>query len=242
MTNRATPLRPMQSAATAQTKEHKMENHVTKTRNENAVMTNEADNILSAAREDGFQKILKFKKGDYLIGEDKIPLGTEYLAHAGAWTKMWIKFVDGEVVDRKPYRVADGKRPADRNDLDDLDLVGQKDSDGKSIDPWVFQNLLPLEDVKTGELVVFATPSIGGQQAVRELCNAYARRVKSGQPGQPIIQLARTKMPTKSFGPVDRPEFKISGWDDSGTPENLAEIIPVKTTANDDMAADEIPF
>ena len=36
----------------------------------------EAENILGAAREDaGFEKLLKFKKGEYLIGEELVPLG-----------------------------------------------------------------------------------------------------------------------------------------------------------------------
>ena len=40
----------------------------------------EADNIISAVQEDaGFGKILKFKKGDYLIDDDDVPLGTKFL-------------------------------------------------------------------------------------------------------------------------------------------------------------------
>jgi hypothetical protein len=53
--------------------------------NELITHSKEVENIQTAAREDaGFEKILKFKKGDYLIGDDEIALGTEYLAHAQA--------------------------------------------------------------------------------------------------------------------------------------------------------------
>jgi hypothetical protein len=82
----------------------------------------EVENIQVAAQADsGFEKILKFKKGDFLVGEEKIPLGTEYVAHAKAWAKCWIKFADGEVAERKVYRVALGEQPPEREDLDDMD-------------------------------------------------------------------------------------------------------------------------
>ena len=221
-------------------------------RNENTSLSNnttEADNILSAVQEEaGFEKILKFRKGDYLIGNDTIPLGTKYLAHAAAWTKTWIKFVDGKVADRKLYRVARGEKSPERQELDDFDLIGRKDADGKSNDPWVYQYLLPLENVESGELVIFATPSIGGQQAVRELCDTYAKRIKKGQHGQPIVQLAVTEMPSKKFGQVPRPNFEVVGWDDSGiaTPKDLAAAVPMrdigKAAAKHDDMDDEIPF
>lgn len=82
----------------------------------------EIENIRATAQEDaGFEKIFKFKKGDFLIDQEKIPLGTEYVAHAKAWTKCWIKFIDGEVKERKMYRVALGERPPEREELDDQD-------------------------------------------------------------------------------------------------------------------------
>src|SRR5262245_32491897 len=212
--------------------------------NGNAIITNsatEAQNILSAVQEDaGFGKILKFKKGEYLIGDDAVALGTEYLAHATAWTKMWIKFVDGKPVDRKTYRVARGERPPEREELDDPELIGQKDADGKSTDPLVFKYLIPLENISNDELVIFATSSVGGQQAVRELCDTYAKRIKKGLHGQPIIQLETGEMPSKKYGKVPRPNFPVIGWDDSGTPfENLAAA--TSAAKHDDMD-DEIPF
>jgi hypothetical protein len=65
----------------------------------NEVMENtmtEAENIRDAAKEDTFERMLKFNKGDFFVGDDQVPLGTEYLAHCNAWTKCWIKFVDKE--------------------------------------------------------------------------------------------------------------------------------------------------
>ena len=229
------------------------------TENTNTLTTDntEAKNILGAAQEDAtFDKFLKFKKGEYLIGDDPVPLGTEYLA--AAWTKTWVKFADDKVVERKVYRVARGERPPQREDLGDLDEAKwPRGRDGKPFDPYVFQYLLPLENLTTGEVLIFVTPSIGGRQAVSNLCKEYAKRKMKGQNGQPIIQLAVGEMPTKNFGKVPCPVFEIVNWDDTGdglaaTEASLAAAIPVqpalstKKTAteskkHDDMD-DEIPF
>ncbi len=106
----------------------------------------ELENILGAAQEDaGFERLLKFRKGEYFIGDALVPLGTEYIAHAIGWTKCWIKFVDDEVAERKVYRVALGERPPEREDLDDLEKDNWPEGiDGNPADPWSLQYLLPL--------------------------------------------------------------------------------------------------
>jgi hypothetical protein len=203
----------------------------------------EVANIETAAREDaGFEKILKFKKGDYFIGEEQIPLGREYIAHTRAWTKCWIKFVDGEVADRKVYRVALGEEPPEREELDDLDPTNwSKGLDDKPADPWVFQNLLPLENLSSGEVVIFASPSTGGKIAVAELCDAYAKRAKRIEKcGQPIIKLGTTTFPSKKLKTkVPRPLFEITAWDEP-SPDGDIEMVP--PTSPKDEFGDEIPF
>ena len=82
----------------------------------------EAENIINEAQSDaGFQKMLKFKKGDYYCDGEVIPLGTVYLAHCKAWTKTWVFFIDKKVVERKIYRVAPGQKAPDRDQLSDND-------------------------------------------------------------------------------------------------------------------------
>ena len=209
--------------------------------NELITHSQEVKNIQTAAREDaGFEKILKFKKGDYLIGDDEIALGTEYLAHAQAWAKCWIKFLDGEVVERKMYRVALGEKPPDREELDDHDKGNWPEGlDGKPADPWVHQYLLPLESPSSGEVVIFVTSSFGGRRAVADLCATYAKRAaKSPNCGQPLIKLAVTDMPTKKFGKVPRPLFEIADWDEAASG---IEVMPPPAASKNDLD-DEIPF
>jgi hypothetical protein len=160
----------------------------------------ELENIAMAAQQDaGFEKILKFKKGEYFVAEEEIPLGSEYLAHVVGWTKCWIKFVDGEVAERKIYPVAKGARPPEREDLDDLDESKWEEGlDGKPADPWVYQYLLPLENRSNGELVIFVTSSFGGRRAVADLCQLYTRRMQKMGAGQPIISWRRPTCQPKS--------------------------------------------
>jgi hypothetical protein len=207
----------------------------------------EVENIQIAAQEDvGFEKILKFKKGDYFIGDDEIALGAKYLAHVRAWGKCWIKFLDGEVADRKMYRVALGEKPPEREDLDDQDQDNWPDGlNGELSDPWVFQYLLPLEDPASGMVVIFVTSSYGGKRAVADLCAAYAKRAaKSPNCGQPLVKLAVTDMPTKKFGKVPRPWFEVIGWDEapSGGIEIMPPTPPIAPTDSRHDFADEIPF
>ena len=214
-------------------------NEVTKT-TQNLPAKSEAEYIGNAAQEDaGFEKLLKFKKGQYESDGEVVPWGKEYIAHCIGWTKCWIKFWDQKVVDRKMYRVADGKRPPDREELGDLDRgEWQAGPNGQPADPWVYQYLLPMED-KAGDLVVFVTSSIGGKRAVADLCKSYSRRTaRTGQSEQPVIKLGGATMPTRMYGDVPRPNFEIVGWDSN---KEGIRSIKAPDTLKEEMD-DEIPF
>lgn len=228
----------------ATTKEHGTMNEIIKSNqgNQNLVVRGEAQAIGDAANDDaGYEKLLKFKKGVYECDSEKVPLGTEYVAHCVGWTKAWIKFVNGTVPEggRKLFRVAEGKRIPDREELDDLDPRSWGPGpNGQPSDPWVFQYILPFEN-KAGDLVLFVTSSMGGKRAVADLCKSYSRRVdRTGVSENPIIKLAGATMPTRMFGDVPRPMFEIIGWD--GTREGVRNVIP-PDTMRDEMS-DEIPF
>lgn len=205
--------------------------------------SSEIENIESAAREDaGFEKLLKFKKGDYVIGDEEIPAGTKYIAHVNAWVKCWIKFVDGAVAERKVYCVAKGEQPPERDELDDNDESQWPPGvDGDPADPWVYQYLVPFENVETGDVVIFVTPSAGGRLAIGDLCTAWTRRTKKiPNSGQPIVKLAVGSMPTKKYGKVPRPLFEIAGWDE---PSKDIEVMPPDDGESSGGGFDdEVPF
>jgi hypothetical protein len=136
--------------------------------------------------------------------------------------------------------VALGERPPEREELDDPDEAKWPEGLDGPADPWVYQYLLPLENVSSGEVVIFATSSFGGRRAVADLCSAYGKRAKRVTTcGQPIVALATVDMPTKKFGKVPRPHFEIVGWDD-GTADNVEQPPPAVTLGHE--LNDEIPF
>ena len=203
----------------------------------------EATAIGAAAQEDGgFETLLKFKKGQYFVGVDEVPMGTQYIAHCIGWTRCWIKFENQQVVDRKMFRVAEGRRAPDREELDSKDpAMWPVGPNGQPSDPWVYQYLLPMEFADNGDVSIFVTSSIGGKRAVADLCKAYSRRVaRTGRSEQPIVKLAKTVMPTRMYGDVPRPLFEIVGWTGDQV-EGIREIKSGPDTLKQELD-DEIPF
>jgi hypothetical protein len=218
---------------------------IQESKNKDLTQHSEIENIQTAAREDsGFEEFLTFKKGKYFVGDDEISLGTKFIAYAKAWTKVWIKFVDGERVEHKVYRVALGERAPEREELDDLDKSKWSPGlDDKPSDPWVLQYLVPFENVSDGEVVIFKTPSTGGRIAVAALCEAWAKHASHDSGcGSPIIKLAAGTMPSKKWGKVPAPHFEILSWEGD---QPAADVLPPNNPKNSGGNADlddEIPF
>jgi hypothetical protein len=213
-----------------------MSNEVTKkASNLPATYEEEADNLLAATDDVGFEKLLKFKKGRYHLKDGEVPLGSEYVAHPSQLTLCWIKFVDGKVAERRHGKAAEGYEALKREELDDNDPASWAVVDGTPKDPWAFQHLLPLENLENGEVLVFVTSSIGGEIGIKELVRQWAKRVKRcGSRALPIIKLSTIDMQTKKYGPVPRPSFPVTAWDE----------VPASGTVSSPPGgpSDEIPF
>jgi hypothetical protein len=155
----------------------------------------------------GIGKLLKFdiKTRKYFIGDNEVPLGREYIAHCDQFARGWTKFVNKEKVDQKVVKVSEGKPPT-RKELDDLDLVDTEN------DSWVYHRYLPLEDIETGEIVIFVSKSRGGRIALTELLKTYAH---TWERGLPTVKLATDTFPSPAYGPIPRPNFVITKRDGS---------------------------
>ncbi len=210
--------------------------------NEIQTIDNELDNLASAAMNDaGFQKMLKFKKGDYFCDGQEVERGTQMIAHCMAWTKVWVKFQDRKLAEKRIYPLINKERAPHKDQMPDRDQsLWPPGIDGKPADPWVLQDLLPMENPETGEVRIFVTSSTGGRMAISDLVDKYvAKRKRDPALGQPLIRLQKTMMPTTSFGNVPRPSFEIISFDTGGN-EPMREVA-AETLANADMD-DEIPF
>src|SRR5262245_60963553 len=67
--------------------------------------------------------LLKFSKGDYLVGEEGklVAPGTTFTANLDELLVGWVKWRDGKPVEHIMQRVADGVPPPKRNELGDQD-------------------------------------------------------------------------------------------------------------------------
>jgi hypothetical protein len=225
-----------------------MSNNLPNKQQANLPANPEANAIAEEAMQDaGFQKMIKFKRiGDssgYICDDKQLAIGTQMIAHCIGWTKTWVNFEDKQVKERHVYRVSHRERAPDRETWGNGNPANWPIGiDGKPADPWVLQYLLPMEAMgdDSGELRIFVASSFGGKRAVADLCSSYARRAQRNPgTGQPIISLDKMLMPTKNFGDVPRPYFKIIGWDD-GHREAVREVSTEKLRQGD--FDDEIPF
>lgn len=209
----------------------------------------EITNILNESQANTtFEKIFKYDRGRYLCDGQEIKLGTKVVAHCIGWAKEWIKFQGGQFIERKIYRIARGERPPDRSTLDARDeKFWDKGFNGNPKDPWVFRYLLPMQRLDTDQPMIFVTQSFGGQRAVDDLCNAWANRAsRNPNCGQPVILLESATFPSKQYGQVQRPDFRIVGWDDGSSA--IRELPNISGPGGQDAALrkadfdDEIPF
>jgi hypothetical protein len=156
----------------------------------------------------GFGTLLKFdwETKKFVVGNDEVPLGREFIAHCDQYARGWVKFVDKAPADVKVKKVSEGK-PPERDELDEPELADTED------DPWVFQRYLPLEDPETGEILVFVTKSIGGKIALGDLLRVFEN---NWDRERPIVRLAISNFKTRDYGVKQRPNFPITRWTGDG--------------------------
>ena len=229
------------------TKEEKAELALREENTEVALSSEAEAKALYDEASKGMQSILKFKEDHYHIRNEPVELGTRYFAHPGNWERQWIRFDDNKVTERIRAKVSTKKPLPGRNTLSDPQL---EDTDK---DPWTLQNVIPFENVETGELVRFTSSAFGGKMAIEEMVKAYAEDVLGGKArGLPIIELQIGSFRSTKFNTnVPKPDFPIVGWENAECAAPAApEVIPPepknkKTKAvvvNDDDLDDDIPF
>ena len=131
---------------------------------------------LKVATEDGSSgQLLKFVKSRWVIGDDEVPIGTEFIAHIDerslcGWILNW---EDGAVTDRRRQdrRQLRSRRRARLSDPTAA-TWREKDTNGQPRDPWSLQ--WPMVGVDGGEGVTYVTGSEGGHIAIKNLCSSFA--------------------------------------------------------------------
>jgi hypothetical protein len=178
--------------------------------------------------------LLKFSKGDWLLGQDEteVPVGTKYVASMDNLLVGWTKWSNNKPVDEVMGLVVNGWPVPKRETLGDLDQTHwEMDNQGKLRDPWVFNNRILFKPVgkkySTDIAITFITNSRGGLQAMTDLAKLYGKEMSSHEDEFPIIQIGTDSYihPNKEYGRIKIPLITLVGWEKS----NLFD-----TTAIDD--------
>jgi hypothetical protein len=162
-------------------------------------------------------RLLKFVKGEWMIGDDLVPDNLEYVAHVEQIVRGWVRFQDGKVVDRDIGKIADGYKPPRREELPDSDPQSwtETDAKGEPRDPWVAQWFLPLIALQTGDFATFVTSSKGGVAAIANLCRIYGHKHLDGL--LPIVALRTRSYKHPRYGRIETPDLRVVGWDGTST-------------------------
>jgi hypothetical protein len=124
-------------------------------------------------------------------------------------------------------RVADGFRPAEREQLGDLDERLWP----KGKDPWEEIYLLPFWNVETREILLFSATNGGSRSAVANLVGAYLNNVEVHPEDLhrvPLIELESDSYISKHGKQIFYPVFSILSWIDR--PASVRRILPPPAT------------
>ena len=183
-----------------------------------------------------FGKDGKFVKAS---DDEEIPEGTEFVVIYDQVQGGWVKFMGkGNPPERKQGPLFAGFVPPPREELGDTDQSEWEEGlSGKPADPWQLQLLLPLQDIKTGELFIFQTTSITGRRAVDRLIQSCARMMTTEPNVYPVIKLR--------ISGFDHRDERV-GWVKVPAFERVGKAPKADTTMVDTSLAgdlnDEMPF
>lgn len=224
------------------------------TTNGGAVATGGQTNFFTQYGDQASQKgsivgsLLKFSKGDFTVGTEDIPAGTELIANMAQLLTGWIRWENNKPTDQLMGAVMEGFQPAKRNSLgdDNKDNWEVDASSQKPKDPWQFSNYLVLrEKDRPGDagLMTFATSSRGGINAMGELCKAYGKVQATKPHDWPVVALKVDSYKHDDYGKIYVPVFDIVGWvprstfDGAGEETQAAEIQPASSSGREPRGA-----
>jgi hypothetical protein len=161
--------------------------------------------------------LVKFdgKEGHFVLAssDEKLDPMRRYIARLPDMWVGWIKFNgEGEPPSRVGGLLYDGYVMPPREALGDTDeSEWPLGLDDQPTDPWLHQQLIPIQDAGTWEVLCFGTTNSTGRTAVGALLRAYNRMRRADPDEVPIIQLVPSSYTHRQFGKVNIPAFKICG-------------------------------
>jgi len=161
--------------------------------------------------------ILKFTKGDWLVGRDgeECP-EKEVVALMPGLLWGWIRWEDNFPVEHIMGLLMEGFVPPALETLSHRDKEKwELDNKDEPRDPWQESAYLPVISVNAETVYTFATSSDGGRRrALAPLCREYGNRIRQCSDELPVIGLEQDSYqhPDRSIGRVKYPLFPVKRW------------------------------
>jgi hypothetical protein len=179
-----------------------------------------------------FGKMMRFRKGDWVRGQDKeqVPDRSRWIAIMSEARHGWITWTtvtteDGDTK-RVPVhvigKISEGYEPPPRESLGDMDKTQWRIGlNGKLEDPWKKVAYLPLLSLDGETVMTFTTDTPTGLPRFWRLIDKY-QWLGRGHVGQdPVIELRASGYEDRRYGWVDTPDFSIVDWVDRPDPARL---------------------
>jgi hypothetical protein len=214
-----------------------------------AVIDNDDDGFAEAAeagRHLVVGKLLRFRKGVYIVGKDEGNLSGATLC-AYRIVRCWQKWDDTRLVSTL-FASPGNPLPTSADEIEDF---------GDEPGEWQLTSCLYLREMDDGRDYTFVTSSYGGRRAVGDLAG-QSRNIRWSRPGAlPMVRLDTGSFRSKQYGDVPSKRFTVLGWvTHDGQPHPAAPVkqgprqddptnvtpLPARTRTPVNDLDDDIPF
>lgn len=161
--------------------------------------------------------LLKFSKGDWLVGQDREEMARdELVAVVPGVVHGWVRWEDNKPAEQIMGPMVEGFAPPKRSTLGhDDESQWELGANGKPRDPWQVTVYLPMCSLDTTEVFTFATSSDGGKRhAIAPLCREYGTHIRAHPNELPVVKLDQDSYAhsDRSIGRVKYPTLPVLRW------------------------------
>jgi hypothetical protein len=178
-------------------------------------------------------KLLKFSKGEFLLGQDAevIPEGALYTVACDMVLTGFIRWYDGRPAEHKLVRVATGAPLYRRDELGYNDKSQwETDLKGAPRDPWQATMYVPVMS-HDGEVSTYTSSSGSGVKSLHRLLRRYATHAARHPGVYPLVRLKKAFWvhSDKAIGKVFYADFEPAGWVERKEFTEALEMLGVTT-------------
>jgi hypothetical protein len=168
-----------------------------------------------ADRQMAVGSLLKFVKGDFVVGRDEKCVEKELVAIMPGLLHGWQRWEDSRPADHAMGLLIEGFVPPTRDVLGYRDETSWEIKDGKPRDPWRLTIYLPMVTVNCESVLTFTTDSDGGRRrCMAPLSGEYGKHIRQHPDELPVIRLEQSSYqhPDRSRGRIKYPIFPVDRW------------------------------